>query len=374
MTSSLPEILYKGSVKNVRGNASDDYVFFEFSDRYSIFDWGEMPDLVDGKGASLAAFTDVVYAFLEDTKTWKSWTVPSQMYHSEVTNFLESSKALAKLKENGMLTHRYAQDARIGNCWKVKKIAVPSIQNRNYDFYKTKPVNTLVPLEVIFRFGTPSGSSLLKRLAKNPDYMYSLGLTQMPKEQDFFDRPVIEFSTKLESSDRYITPTEAKEIAGLTEGEFNLLYSYAAVLSVRLREEFTKAGLELWDGKFEFSFIPGTNDRDFMLVDSMGPDEVRLTCDNVHLSKEVLRQVYMGTEWQKQIDVYKGKSEDWQKKMKQDNLTPSSLPKEVKDKVVEMYQLLALLVESYFLKNEKQAQKFTSIVSSLKQHFRKGGV
>ena len=26
---------------------------FAFSDRYSVFDWGEMPDHIDGKGAAL---------------------------------------------------------------------------------------------------------------------------------------------------------------------------------------------------------------------------------------------------------------------------------------------------------------------------------
>ena len=26
---------------------------FHFSDRYSVFDWGEMPDHIDGKGAAL---------------------------------------------------------------------------------------------------------------------------------------------------------------------------------------------------------------------------------------------------------------------------------------------------------------------------------
>jgi len=26
---------------------------FHFSDRYSVFDWGQMPDLIEGKGASL---------------------------------------------------------------------------------------------------------------------------------------------------------------------------------------------------------------------------------------------------------------------------------------------------------------------------------
>ena len=41
--NSLPPMMYKGSVKNVRGEKNADVIFFEYSDRYSIFDWGEMP-------------------------------------------------------------------------------------------------------------------------------------------------------------------------------------------------------------------------------------------------------------------------------------------------------------------------------------------
>ncbi len=371
MTMVLPEILYKGSVKNVRGNAGEDYVFFEFSDRYSIFDWGEMPDLIEGKGESLAKFTDAIYSFLESTTSWKEWSIPD-IYNKYVVDALQSSSAFKKLQENGMRTHRFPHDARLGNCWKVKKVNVPEIKNKKYEFFLTKPVDTLVPLEVIFRFGTPSGSSLLKRLKKNPDYMYSLGLKQAPQEMDFFDRPVIEFSTKLESSDRYISAVEAMQMAGLSQDEFNLLQSYASILAIKLREKFAQMDLELWDGKFEFSFIEGINQRDFLLVDSMGPDEVRLTYQNMHLSKEVLRQVYVGSDWHTKIDEYKLKSDNWQQEMKSEKLEPTLLPKNVKESVVAMYQLLADSVGSYFLNGKLAEDKFLTMVKDLKESLAKG--
>lgn len=373
MTTSLPEILYTGSVKNVRGNENDDFVFFEFSDRYSIFDWGEMPDLLNGKGASLARFTDAVYTFLETSNLWKEWQVPTT-YNQTVRNFLESSKAFTVLKTSGIKTHRYQADARIENLWKVKKIKVPKIENRNYSFYESKPVDTLVPLEVIFRFGTPSGSSLLRRLEKNPEYMYSLGLEQMPKEMEWFDRPIIEFSTKLESSDRYISYSEAKQIAGLSQEEFDLLYSYAALLALRLREEFKGIHLDLWDGKFEFAFTKGDTYRDFTLVDSMGPDEIRITYNNIHLSKEVLRQVYNTSSWYKKMDAFKSKSDDWQAEMKKQNLTPEKLPQEVKTSIESMYQALASAVEMYFLKCQNIEDPFQQIVMSLRKAVRSGDV
>ena len=52
--TQLPPVLYRGSVKNVRGEVSAKELLFEFSDRFSVFDWGEMPDALDEKGKTLA--------------------------------------------------------------------------------------------------------------------------------------------------------------------------------------------------------------------------------------------------------------------------------------------------------------------------------
>ncbi len=50
---------------------------------------------------------------------------------------------------------------------KVKTVNVhrPPLANGEYDYglYTRGPVNCLVPLEVIFRWGAPKGSSVLKR-------------------------------------------------------------------------------------------------------------------------------------------------------------------------------------------------------------------
>ena len=39
---------------------------FRFSDRYSVFDWGEMPDLIDGKGAALCLIGAYCFERLEE--------------------------------------------------------------------------------------------------------------------------------------------------------------------------------------------------------------------------------------------------------------------------------------------------------------------
>ena len=39
---------------------------FHFSDRYSVFDWGEMPDQIDAKGAALCLMGAYCFEKLED--------------------------------------------------------------------------------------------------------------------------------------------------------------------------------------------------------------------------------------------------------------------------------------------------------------------
>ena len=71
----------------------------------------------------------------------------------------------------------------------VNRVAVlrPDYNDGQYDYaaYQSKPVNALVPLEVIFRFGVPAGSSLMKRV-NDPSYLKALGLGQKPNFGDRF--------------------------------------------------------------------------------------------------------------------------------------------------------------------------------------------
>ena len=39
---------------------------FHFSDRYSVFDWGEMPDQIEGKGAALCLMGAYCFERLEE--------------------------------------------------------------------------------------------------------------------------------------------------------------------------------------------------------------------------------------------------------------------------------------------------------------------
>lgn len=302
-------ILYEGSVKNIRGSLGSSPYIFEYSDRYSIFDWGGMPDLIKGKGESLATMAWEFFRYLENGKNYVF------LKNNPLVSKMGLEKTLKVLIEKGMRHHALGlmdEKGEIKGDLRSHYLAVKPVDVMrpktevsdgkvvyNYQGYSNKPLSALVPLEVIFRFGLPSGSSLLKRL-KDHAYCEENGISTKLKENDFFEEPILEFSTKLESTDRYLGKNEAREISGMSEAEFKKLQDVTKLLTLQLKNMFEKQNIKLWDGKFEFAFgasLDADGDREFILVDSIGPDELRLTYEGIQLSKENLRQVYRDSSW-----------------------------------------------------------------------------
>lgn len=365
---TLPNILYQGSVKNVRGVKDKAPYVFEFSDRYSVFDWGEMPDHLDGKGEALAFLGWFFFDFLGNPKNWKNWEAPAK---------LQKNALLTKLAKDGVPHHciglishdlkPLTLDREIlspSRCLAVNPVRVlhPGSSQKDkklvwdYSAYEDKPGNALVPLEVIFRFGVPEGSSLLKRTG-DANYRKAIGLSAAPKEGDTFELPVIEMSTKLETSDRYLSYEDAQQIAGLSDAEFDRLKTLAALIALRLKDCFKGIGVELWDGKLEFAFTEKDKKggRDFMLVDSIGPDELRLICGGMHLSKEVLRAFYRPTAWYgslekaKDLATYRGEK-DWKRICSEElKSVPPVLSPAVKRKVEMIYKGLCRALSHTYL-------------------------
>lgn len=271
MLNQLPPLLYQGSVKNVRGLAESSSLVFEYSDRYSVFDWGEMPDQISGKGAALNLMGYAFFQYLE--------------------------------KQIGLKHHMLGLvGTGATNLCSVKNVKVvrPKKEGATYNYqpYQDRLTNALVPLEVIFRLGLAQGNSLSKRFKSNPELVKQFGLTSVPKDGELLEKPLIDFSTKLEAGDRYVTYAEAQNISGMTATEFQKLIAKTTEIALCLKDFHQKMGLELWDGKVEFAFVQGdSQDRDFMLVDSIGIDELRLISEGKSLSKEFLREIYKNSTW-----------------------------------------------------------------------------
>jgi phosphoribosylaminoimidazole-succinocarboxamide synthase len=285
----MRRLVYEGSVKNLY-QAKDGELEFEYTDAYSVFDWGRMPDELRGKGKALAAMGCAFFENLGDPKSWKGLKLPEEVAE-------EYSRDVKDLQEHGLRTHYLGPCGDLG--FKVQAVNVEppeqvKIANRLLYYYSApRAPERLIPLEVVFRWGMPAGSSLKERLT--PSYVRELGLDSLPREGDRFKRPVIELFTKLEQSDRFLTWEQALNYSRLQPLQFKRMLARTEILAFWLRDFFAARGLELWDGKFEWAL---SRER-LVLVDSIGPDELRLVEpeSGMPFSKEFLRNFYRGSPW-----------------------------------------------------------------------------
>lgn len=367
-------IWIRGSVKNIRGKPGKSPYLFEYSNRYSVFDWGHMPDQLTGKGKSLAFMGWLFFKLLENPDSWKNWNPPSSVI---------ATPLLEQLRKEGCRHHAFGlttlrneplPDGEVSEVLAVHPVAVlrpeaKTQQNKlswDYSPYQQKPTNCLVPLEVIFRFSLPPGSSLLSR-ANDMQYCQDIGLKKSPKEGDVFAVPVVEFSTKLESEDRYLSYPEARTISGMNEPEFQHLKNLVILLSLRLKDFFKEVDIELLDGKFEFAFVaaPSSDQRNFMLVDSIGPDELRLMYQGHQLSKENLRTFYRKTPWYDAVNKAKKLAQErgeknWKRICREElKSLPPPLTPALKESIEMMYQALANTLSEHFLQKKIFPQAWT---------------
>jgi phosphoribosylaminoimidazole-succinocarboxamide synthase len=326
------KLIYEGSVKRVYAPSNDGHhLWFHFTDDYSVFDWGKMPDTIARKGLALT----LLGAFFFEQLEAKGIRTHFKRLVSEEGQTLSLAQAA---KEHGRVF------------LEVRKAAVHHPQPMTlfgqpvyaYPVIPASSKTRLVPLEVVFRFGMPAGSSLRARLEKDPTYLRQLGLTEAPGADGKFPKPVIEFFTKLEPKDRLLPITEAIAISSLTPEQFQKLCQITVDAAQAVKEIFSSKGIELWDGKFEFII----DDGQLLLADSVGPDELRLLYKEVHLSKEIIRDHYRDSAWEKSLkkaqDIAKQKGNDeWKQICIQElNQQPEPLPKEFKDKIDHLYSSL----------------------------------
>src|SRR5262245_57263788 len=72
------QLIYAGSVKNLYQDPDPTYVWFDYTDDYSVFDWGKMPDQIPGKGDNLARLGEYFFRELENPKRWEQFGLAKQ--------------------------------------------------------------------------------------------------------------------------------------------------------------------------------------------------------------------------------------------------------------------------------------------------------
>ena len=242
---------------------------FRFTDAYSVFDWGQMPDAIPQKGAALCLTGATTFELLESGGVpthYRGVGDPDGPIHS-------LADATAPPREMA-----------------IDLVCVPDLPYRGGDgydyeaFHAAAGDNYLVPLEIVFRNAVPVGSSLRRR--RDPREA-GLDRDTWPEGPVELPEPVVEFSTKFEERDRYLDRETADEIAGRASVE--RLAELARTVNDVVTERAAAAGLTHQDGKIECYWANG----EVGVADVAGTfDENRFAFEGRQVSKEVVRQYY----------------------------------------------------------------------------------
>ena len=305
----LKVLKYPSANKSGRGR-------FIFSDRYSVFDWGEMPDHIPNKGKSLCI--SAAY-FFEKLK--------SLGVKSHYLGLIGDGNKLGRLSD--IKTPVDIMEV------KLLRVLTPLQRGVRYDYsaYQTENNNYLIPLEIIYRKSLPEGSSIFKRLEEGSLKLEDLDLKEMPHPGETLSKPFLDVSTKLEETDRYLSWQEAKDIAHLDDGEISEIKRVTLLINKLINEEAEKVGLKYEDGKIEFGF---DEERNLIVIDVLGTlDECRFTFEGMPVSKEVARLYYRKTDWFKEIvEAKKRDNIRWKEKV---TLSPPPLPARLKELISMVY-------------------------------------
>ncbi len=294
---------------------------FVFTDAYSVFDWGQMPDAIPQKGASLCTMGAFNFELLEahGVPTHYSGVVDPDTDSDEIVDLADCTSPPTEMAIELTQVPDLPYDSELGY---------------DYDAYhEAAGENFLIPLEIVFRNTVPVGSSLRKR---GQPVDYGLDVESWPDEAVDLPEPVVEFSTKYEEQDRYLSREEADEIAGVASIE--ALESVALSVNELITEHAESVGFSHEDGKIECLYHDGT----IKVADVVGTfDENRFSLAGRQLSKEVIRQYYKREQpdWVEAVGDAKRAVEqadvaDWRPLCEID---PIELPSDVVSAVSDMY-------------------------------------
>ncbi|MBI2583462.1 MAG: phosphoribosylaminoimidazolesuccinocarboxamide synthase [Candidatus Aenigmarchaeota archaeon] len=324
---------------------------FTFSDSYSVFDWGRMPDQIPGKGAALCMMS--AYYFEPLARAGWQTHYNGLAVDGEYANLADLDRPCNQM---GVWLLNVLKPVKRKPCdadeeKDAHSATVGDGENRavyDYSAFQLLPRITLVPMEFIYRNSLPLGSSVFKRLGSGQLTPAEMGLDAMPREGDQLPKPFLDLSSKFEQSDRYMSWKEAERLAGLHPGESEKIRDYMSMANRLISEATAPLGLANEDGKFEFGFGDFAQDgtRSIMLVDALGTlDECRFTYKRdgttIPVSKEVARRFYRREQPEWVAATERAKKEhpgDWRDHV---GIEPVPLPAEFRDMIGLMYQSVA---------------------------------
>ncbi len=254
--------------------------------------------------------------------------IPSQIPHKGETLCRTAKYWFNLMNQEGIHNDYLSEPSK--DRMRVKRVQII----RDYSKIDGTTTNYLIPLEVICRYYV--AGSLLDRVKKGKVTPEQLGFPAGHEVVygEKLPQPFVECTTKLEEHDENLTDEQAKEMAGLSESEFQEIIDTVLKIDAIIAREAGKRGLIHVDGKKEFGY---DKDRRLMVVDTFGTlDEDRwwdadeyAEGNIVELSKEFVRQHYRETGYHKELMDAR------------ENGTPEpdipALPQEIVDRVSKLY-------------------------------------
>ena len=328
-----PIRIHQGSAKNVLifkepGENTPGRGTFEFSDYFSVFDWGRfLKDPIKGKGIAMAAISRKHFELLADAGI--------KTHYEGAASPTEINISLVNIPE-------------------PYKNVIPGLKNY------------LLPIEIIFRIYTHPESSDLKKIKEGKRTYQELGYEEIPEPNKKLPHVKISYSTKLEAQDRVLAKEEARILAGLTEKEIAALEEMALKVNEIITNHSESVGLIHYDGKIE---VAKDANGDFMVVDVLGTlDEDRFMMNVngdkfIDVSKQFIRNWFVANGWKKLVDEAKKKAEkegveDWKAFCSK----PPPLPEKVSQLTTEMY-----LADAEARTGEKLGEKLSIKVRPLRE-------
>lgn len=226
---------------------------FEYTDNFTVFHYGRMPDPIPGKGEAICRMA--------------------------VFNF-------GMLEAAGIRTHfrRFIAPNRI-------EFTLVQVPEPGTGPFNPQAGNYLVPVQVLFRNELPQGSSIHRRLASGALTPAEVGLSRIPAVGEQLRQPVVEYATMFEEVNRFIGRSEARRLSGMSDEQIQTMCDITVRVDEVLTRHAAEAGLSLSDGKAEFLL---SSDAHLVLADSPGtPDESRLLFNGAHCGKQILRNWYV---------------------------------------------------------------------------------
>jgi phosphoribosylaminoimidazole-succinocarboxamide synthase len=301
---------------------------FVFTDDYSVFDWGKMPDQIPRKGASLCTMGAYNFEVLDQNH------IPTHYEGVAVDGDAVGSDRDRVTVDLADALTAGAQPREMA----ISLTQVPDLPESggeyDYDAYHAAAgENYLIPLEIVFRNTVPVGSSLRKR---SDPADHGLDRSEWPDEPVDLPKPVVEFSTKYEEQDRYLDREAADRIAGTAD--IDRLEELALSVNHVLNQQADDAGFVHEDGKIECLYYRG----EIHVADVVGTfDENRFSYGGQEVSKEVVRQYHKRTqpEWVEAVSEAKAEADergvaDWKGLCSR---TPDPLDEDVIEAASDLY-------------------------------------